>query len=376
MKSKMTALTGQQKKDLKKIYLDISSPASFSGVTRVFQESKRRGLALSKDAVKKWLQEQDVYTLHKPTRKKFKTKKVVVGGLNIQLQADLVDMQKFSRENKGYKYILTVIDCFSRFAHAVPLVDKTGKSITAAFKNHVINDKDTPVKIQVDRGTEFYNQTFKTYLKDLAIQLFSSNSDYKAQMVERLNRTLKSKMWKYFTHNRTEKWVGILEDLVLSYNSSPHSSLPNGLCPKDVNRRNEKQVWWHLYGDYLLRNKSKTKNIFKLGDKVRISKWKRVFQKGYLPNYTEELFEIVAIANGSPTTYTLRDLGGEVIQGQFYQHELSKHFDSGIYNIEKIVMKRKRGGRMQAFVKWLGYPEEMNSWIDVQGIVHSEMVNS
>ena len=351
-------LTESNRKALSAIYQSLKTPGSLSGVAGVLKEARKRKLKVNSKEVQEWLQEQRVYGLHKRIRKKYRTKKVVVGGINIQLQADLVDMQSLAKTNKGYRYILTVLDCFSRFGHAVPLKDKTGVSLVNAFAKVFANDP--PVYLHVDKGTEFYNKKFKDFLKSKDVHMFSTESAYKASMVERWNRTIKEKMWKYFTLKETDKWTDVLDDIVTGYNATEHSA--HGMAPKDVSERNQKKIWWKLYGDYLREKVSAPK--FSIGDSVRISKVKRHFEKGYRPNFTEEIFSIFQVRKGSPVTYVLKDYDGEIIQGVFYEQELVKVNDSGLYIIEKVV--KRQGNRV--LVKWKGYPSSMNSWIPKENL--------
>ena len=351
-------MTEESREGLTEIYLTLKNPGSLSGVAGVLKEARKRNIAVTRKDVEKWLQEQRVYGLHKRVRRKYKTKKVVVGGINNQVQADLVDMQNFAKSNNGYRYILTVLDCFSRFGSAVPLKDKTGKSLLIAFKK--VFGNDPPLKLQVDKGTEFYNRIVKDYLKENDVEMFSTESPYKAQMVERWNRTIKEKMWKYFTWKQTDKWVNVLGDIVDGYNATIHSAI--NIAPKDVNETNQKEIWWHLYGDYLRKRVNSKKAKFAVGDQVRISKAKRQFEKGYLPNFTEEIFTICDVRSGTPFTYVLKDYENEKIEGIFYEPELVKVKDSGLYLIERIV--RRKGTKV--LVKWKGYPETMNEWISAE----------
>ena len=135
------------------------------------------------------------YTAHRPLHKKYPMKKVIVGGVNIQLQMDLVDMQQWSAENDGYRYILLDVDCFSRYTFSRPLKIKQGPVVALAIKEILDEAKshiDHKIKeIQADQGKEFYNKHVKEFLETIYIQPFSTSSLTKAQMVERLIRTVK-----------------------------------------------------------------------------------------------------------------------------------------------------------------------------------------
>ena len=213
-------------------YTDPTFPSSFSGVNSFFKELKKH-FVVTKKQVKNTLESSDVFTLHYPTRKSFQTNRVFVSGIDQLWQADLVDVHSLAKENKWFKYLLTVIDVFSKFAWVVPLKTKDSLSVTNAFKK-ILEGSRKPVKLQTDKGKEFYNREFQNLLKKHNIYLYSTNSDFKASVVERFNRTLKQKMWKYFTFSNNQKYFRILDDLVKSYNSSFHRSIK--MAPKNVSK--------------------------------------------------------------------------------------------------------------------------------------------
>ena len=194
---------------LNSTYGNPELPASFGGVTSLTRALKGK---VKKNDIKKWLEMKDSYTLHKPARYNFSRNRVIVGGLNEQFQADLVDMQSLSELNDGYKYLLTCIDVFSKYAWAIPLKDKTGLSVLNALKE--IFKERTPEKLQTDDGTEFRNSRVQTYLKAHKIHFFTTHNATKASIVERLNRFLKSKMWKYFTEYNTRKYIDVIHKLL------------------------------------------------------------------------------------------------------------------------------------------------------------------
>ena len=258
------------------------------------------------------------------------------------MQADLNDLPSLTKYNKGYRYILTVIDIFSRYAYAKPMKTKTGAEMIQVFKSIFAHMK--PTFLQTDDGMEFKNKLFQTYLKDMGIGHFSVKGDLKACFVERYNRTLKSKMFQHFTYMNTHNWVNILQDLVTSYNNRPHSSLPNKLTPKEaLGKEHEYDIWKSQVG------RRKTQRVrFSIGDHVRLS----------LPNWTEELFEIISVdTRDQPPLYVVQDHNGDRIEGIFYADELQK-VQTDLYPIEKIY--RRKGNKY--LVKFVAYPDRY--WID------------
>ena len=224
--------------------------------------------------------------------------------------------------NKGFNYILTVIDVFSKYAFAIPIKNKSSDSVIAAFQE-IFKERKPTKFIQSDLGKEYDNKKFKTFLKQYNIDWFATkNFDTKAQIVERFNRTLKEKMWRCFTSlniNDTKKaeWYTLLPKLIKNYNNSYHSSIK--MTPIEASKpENEFDVYNHLYSSDIPKIKR-----FKVGDDVRITKVKTVFDKGYLPNYTTEIFTINKVIETAPITYEIKDENNEIIDGKFYNEELT-----------------------------------------------------
>ena len=347
---------------LKDIYYNIKNPHSYSGLSSFFRETQKRKLGIKKEDIRDWLLQQEEYTLHRPNRKKFKRNKVIVNGIDDTWQADLVDINQLASLNNGTKFLLTCIDVFSKFAWVIPLKNKSATSITNAFRE--IMQTRTPNKMQTDKGKEFLNSEFSKFLQSNKVKLYTLNSEMKACVVERFNRTLKEKMWRYFTHVRHKKYIDILQDLVESYNKSFHRTI--GTSPVSVNSKNEKKIWNKMYGF----NDEDIVINFKPGDKVRINKSKKTFEKGYTPNWTREIFIINKVIPRIPPVYEIKDLNNEKIEGIFYEQELQKiyKFDD-TFKIEFVIKEKIEKGKKKLFVKWLGYPESFNSWIDASDLV-------
>ena len=176
---------------------------------------------------------QVVNELHRPTRKNFRRRHVIVKGLDELFEADLVDMKAYSRENKSYKYILTVIDVLSKYAWAEPVMTKSGKNVTQAFAK-ILQQSRVPKLLHTDEGLEFFNKDFGQLLKKYKIKLYNTFSVMKASVVERFNRTLKEKMWKRFSFRGNYKWLDILPELVTEYNNSIHRNI--GMRPNAVGK--------------------------------------------------------------------------------------------------------------------------------------------
>jgi len=188
----------------------------------------------------------------------------------------------------------------------------------------------------------------------------SENEDLKASVVERFNRTLKTKMYRYFTHANTRRYLDVLNDFLHSYNNSHHRSI--GMAPVEVGPHNEEEVRDRLYPPKPKSYRWK----YDVGDRVRIAVQRRPFRKGYLGDWSEEIFEIVTRLPTSPMTYELRDLVGELIKGRFYEPKVQKvtKSDREYFDVDRILKTMKRGGKIQYLVPWKGYPSKFNSWVD------------
>ena len=263
-------------------------------------------------------------------------------------------MKALEKYNEGFTFLLLVIDIFSKYGWVIPLKDKKGKTVAAALKT--IFEERKPEKLWTDKGTEFHNDNVKGL-----VELYSTENDEKSSVVERWIRTIKEKMWKYFTDNNTYTYIDILPDLVEDYNNTVHSSVK--MSPIEASKKeNELTVWRNLYPDRLKINDLRPK--FSVGDEVRISKKKTTFEKGSTTRWTEEIFTITRIQNTNPITYKVADLNGEEIKGTFYEPELQKT-NQQIFRIEKVIEKRKD----KSLVKWKGYSDKFNSWVDNKDLI-------
>ena len=232
--------------------------------------------------------------LHKPIIRKCDKRKVYSQFKENIRGVDLSDMQSLSRKNKGIKYLLCVINLYSKYAFVIPLKDKKGISIVNAFDKIIKQSNRKPNKIWVDQGGEFYNNVFEKWLSDNDINMYSTYNEGKSVVAERFIRTLKNKLYKHMTAAGKNVYYDVLEDVVNKYNNTKHSTIK--MKPIDVGDNNKR-----VYID----EHNEKDSRFKVGDRVRISKFKNIFAKGYTPTWSSEIFIIDKINDTVPYKYNL-----------------------------------------------------------------------
>ena len=342
-------------KEMKKAWYDPENPAGYGGVSKL---SKVVNQNVKK--TKNWLKSQNAYTLNKPMRRRFPTRAYKTFGIDDLWQMDLMEMIPYSKINKGYKYILTCIDVFSRFARAIPIKSKSASEVNEAMKRMFANGH--PDNLQTDLGKEFYNSKVKALLKLNGINHYTVHSQYKAALVERFHRTLRERLKRYFDAQGNKVWITVLPKIINSYNYSPHRGL-NGLRPTDISKDNQLKIW-------LSREKKhvKVKPKYKVGDFVRISKISASpFIKNFDTNWSDEVFQISQInIKQVPVMYVIRDYENNVVQGKFYEQELQVINEPTTYRIQKVLKSKGVGKNKQYYVRWHGY--KTPTWIPAKNL--------
>ena len=378
LKNNSTSTKTSLNNKLTEEYTKLGSPGAYMGFNS-FKRSLDNSLRnkLSDEQIKTFLQTRDEYTTHRPLRHSFPTQKIWVGGVNQLHQGDLMDMSRVSTKNDGVHFLLAVIDCFSRFAFVQPLKNKSSSSMLNAMHN-IYDTRDKPLEFMSDSGMEFKSKNMQKYFSENEIVFLVSYGNTKSAFVERFIETFKRILWRYMTDKATYRYIDELQSMVLTYNNSYHRSI--GMAPSRVSQQNVKNVFTHMYGDPTSVFES-SKNThpsykFKVGDNVRISVKKGVFEKGYVQTYSSEIYEVSQILKHlQPVQYRLTTLNGEEVKGKFYPQELvAVTYDPDkIYPIEKIVAKEKRkDGKTYVKVKWLGWDKSYNSWIPQEQMVERE----
>ena len=201
---------------------------------------------------------------------------------------------------------------YSKYAFVIPLKDKKGISIVNGFNKIAKQSNRKPNKIWVDQGGEFYNNVFKKWLSDHDIIMYSTFNEGKSVVAERFIRTLKNKLYKHMKATGKNVYYDVLDDAVNKYNNTQHNTIK--IKPKEVEDNKRVYIDEHNEKD----------SRFKVGDRVRISKFKNIFAKGYTPNWSKEIFIVDKINDTVPYIHNLKDLIDEEIIGSFYDRELQK----------------------------------------------------
>ena len=267
--------------------------------------------------------------MHKRVIKKFKRRYIYSPGIDTIWTTDLILIPKYAKQNNGYKYILNVIDVFSKFVWIAVTKKKDKKTISNAFEDIIEKSNRQPEKLWSDGGGEYDNHYFRAMLKKYNIEPYRTESELKAIMAERFNQTLMNKIVKMFTERGNHRYIDDIQRIVDEYNNIYHSSIK--MTPVEASKKeNEGIVYYNVYNKR--RREMMKQNIkpkFKVGDIVRINKFKKIFEKGYAPKWSNELFVIYKDNGTIPNTYKVKSIEKkndryEYIRGNFYEQELQK----------------------------------------------------
>lgn len=351
--------------DLEEVYRDPKHPGSFGGAEKIQWAMRNvKDVDIPVPEVQNWLKKKETYTKYRTARKNFKRNPIIALHIDEQWQGDLAEVGNMADKNQGVRYLLVLIDVVSRYLFVEPLKTKRGVDVLTALKK--IFKKRKPKKLQTDDGKEFVNNEVKQYLRKEGVNFFTVKSDKKAAIAERVIRTLKDKIHRYMNELHTMVYIDVLQDLVESYNNTYHKGIK--MTPSQVTTDTEGEVLQNLYGKAWAENKKQKKAKFKVGDFVRISKLKGIFEKGYMGQFTDEIFIIdkIKLSAIPQIMYKLKDWKATPIQGSFYDKELQLVGEGldAFWKVEAFLDERYDAkGRRQRLVKWQGYPSSMNSWV-------------
>jgi len=353
---------------LENIYFDPRHPASFGGAQKLYKFAKSIDDTITLKHVKDWLSSRHEYSLYKESKSKFKRNRIYVSYINEQWEIDLLDYSSLSRFNNGVKYLITIIDVFSKYLYVIPIKNKSMKEVTSKFDS--LFKTVHPTKIRSDRGKEFDNQQFRNLCSKYNIKYFVTQNQFKkCAVVERINRTLRMKIQRFMTHKLTKKYVDVIDQIVHSYNNTKHKSI--GMRPKDVNFHNESEVFKNLYGAKnildLMKKSKQLDHKYEIGDTVRSKYDPIVFDKGNTQKWSDIVYKVRKVYNKMTKPQYSLELDGKQLQRRFYPEELQKVKidDNTIWLIEKRLAYRTRDNKREVLVKFKGYPSSYNQWIPV-----------
>ena len=234
--------------------------------------------------------------------------------------ADLIEYPSFKYQNKGYKYILILIDCFTKMIYCRPMKQKSKEWTADAFES-IFKEFDTfPINLITDGGLEFFNSNVQKVFQSYGINHFAykTRTKWKASIVERAIRTIKSRLERIFFKQKTNRWINVLNDVIQNYNLTPHSA--HGLPPLEVNDENKDIVFKRMFPFKTVRIVCRLRE----GDRVRKIKEKTIFEKGYKIKWSEEIYEIKTVRQSNGVCwYKLIALDKTEQPGIFYYHQLN-----------------------------------------------------
>ena len=344
-----------------------TSFAAFGGqhlLRYAVQKPSRRKTVIDKKNVAQYLSEEPAYTQHAPVRKKFPKPFYNLTELYHLVEVDLIEVGRIAEFNKNVRYLLIAIECTSRKIFLVPMLNKEGQTATRAFRQLLEKEFDqTPHVTRSDYGSEFKDAGFQQLLRDWNIRHVFTNNTEKAAMVERAIQTLQRRIHRYLTHNNTLSYMPVLKKLVQSINDSPHAS--TGIPPSQF-KTSDLYASWERY--YLAHAQPPRPFKFKIGDRVRASFVRREgLEKSFRGTYTPQVYTIVARRHTKPHSYTLQDVVGNNLDGNFFEEELILANDRSDrrYLVKDVVDRRVNPttGRKEVQVTWEGWPKTHRTWI-------------
>ena len=299
---------------LKRSYFNPRHPIAYAGVDKVYKWFKQKGYSLSRSKIKNWLLSLEDYGVHQPVKRRFIRKRVISPYPGYMIDADTAFYVQYADKNDGYKYILFCIDVFSRFEWAAPLKTKKPGELIRAFK-HLMEKGLKASHIRTDKASEIKSKQTQAFFKSRKITHFVTQNETKANFAERVIKSIKKRIARYMSFQQTHRWIDILDDVVHSYNHSYHRSIQ--MAPADVTAKDVNRLWKLQYEpknrikkEHRIRRNHVFK--FKVGDLVRISFLKRIFEREYDEKFTRELFVITKrrVSQGL-NVYTLKDYAGK-----------------------------------------------------------------
>ena len=356
---------------LQRLYANVSRPGSYQSARKLLATVRReKKFKFTEEEIQRWLQGEESHTVHKRPLRRFPRIPVIVDGLGDQYDADLMIMKDLANANDEYKYVLVMVDVFSRYTWVEPMELKNEQHSMDAFKK-LFDRAPPPRRLRTDKGGEFTGKRIESYFDALGILHFVTYNEIKANYAERVIQTLKKKLFRYLTAKRTRTYIDVLQEAVSSYNRTSHSRL--GMAPADVNEENEAELWQRLYLDAMGPVSKRYKKFkYQVGDTVRLSLKRNRLEREYDERWTNEVFRIRRrFYNKGIKQYKVEDYSGVSKPGSYYEAEIQKVSvsDQKLWRVDAILDHRGTGPDREVLVRWHGWSKKYDEWIPAGFIV-------
>lgn len=354
---------------IQRAYITPGHPVAYSAPGRVAQYFN-----IGHSRARQILEHIEGYTLHREYKQPKRYNPYYVHSRREQVQGDLIDVSQIASENDGVRFLLLLIDIFTKRVWVYPLKNKSANTIKASLSTWLSELDVKPRKLMTDRGLEFTNRPVQQLLRDEQVEWMAAYGTLKACIAERANKTLQILIYKHLTENETLRYVDVLPRLVRTYNTRGHRTL-EGMTPEQAdhpdNERHVQAIFHTRYQEVARYRKSTLP--FRVGDLVRLKtlpkKAVSSSARAYAEQFHGEFYRIVRINRTLPIAlYYLRSLDtGEYIEGGLYANELQRQ-RGDVYKIERVLDRRVRGGRREILVKWKFFGPHWNEWIPEQNV--------
>lgn len=349
----------------KKIYFDEKNPNSYGSVSKLYKAAKAINPNITLKNTENWLQHQFEYTLYKQTRKNFTRNRIYASFIDEIWEIDSLHYANYSRYNNGYKYLIMIIDVFSKYLRVIPVTSLKSNEMIPKFE--MLFKKTKPTRIRSDRGLEFTNKHFVALCQKYHIRFYTTtNQTKKCAIVERVNRTIRNKIRSFMAHTGKYRYIDALKNIVKSYNHSIHRTI--NMKPIDVDESDEKIVFKNLYGHPNMLSIMKIKQSpkkYELGDEVRQKFDEKLMDKGYIQKWSDIVYKVSKVHDKLIKPQYSVEYNGIPLRRRFYPEELQlvKTTPSTRWPIEKILRKRRINNVEEVLVRYRGFGPEHDQWI-------------
>lgn len=365
MATKRKRPNSEQPTVFEQAYFGASEPSSFGGVDPFLKAIPRAQKREGKD----WLLAQDVYEIYKPARRRYPRNRILAYDIDEVWEADLMDFGNIARYNDNMRFVLTIIDVFSKHIHMTPIPRKTSQ-YTATVLDELFTER-RPRLLKTDAGLEWRNHRIKGVMKRYNVRHATSTDVHHVPVVERLHLTFRNYLSRRLHHGNTLRFIDMIPEFIRAYHQRKHRSI--GMAPAEVTADNQDardRAFNNLYKRELALPCGECK--FNSGDRVRVSlsKSSPMAKASDEPKWSEALYTVAACKRSVRIPmYSLVDSDNQPLDGWFYAEELQKATKSDdLYRIEKVLGRKRVRGREQLLVQWSGHPPSAASFVPAENV--------